>query len=1055
MMKRKINKLLAVLISIIMISGMVSFNAGAAGIVNVTGKTVAQIQSEIDPLLGSGTVTVTGVLSGATTTLVLNILAGVTVDWQATYKGTASPLIDLKGNGNFNVTGGEIANESGSSYTAIRANAADNDQGVQILVSGGKVWAGLGTAIEGAGKSTTVTVTGGEVYNSATNNLRPVINMTNLTPDRDPNVTISNGTVSANAKSTGAYGYAIQTYGNVVVSGGVVFTTGDYGRGINIVGVDSVATINIGATIYATGVSGVAISTATTAGVDVTNTKVIVNGGLVYANAGMAIRTTGKSSTIAVNGGLVIAYGTGITGNNNVIFAQNNVAAGFTGVTGGVAIAWNQAAGRTDYEKDSTTHIIISSSGGAATAKWNNNPPPGKDGILYVNGGSTRHLGFGNDLEGFTPVHVHEYSATVSPEEFEFHSVAEWRSSEGGVYSAPNLAHYPAPLQPAFTPKLFDIENNGTDTLNLTATLAGGAGSAFEIVAPATFTVADGGIETVSVIPKNGYLLRPEPYTVTDTLIITDSGGNIPPLKVDLSLTVLPTIRVISTHAGRGGGDITPGPVTDIIYGGASPLYIITPSPSYRFDYFEIRDPNTPSPSEQPMYALIGIEPVTPPVMPPLTASYQIPVVTRGYIIIPVFTPIGSPHAIIAFAGEDGYFDKPLRTTIHFDDDPMDFIVTARDGYIISDVRVNGDTALDKAAFTPSYDASKNLISGVYTFTDMSKDYWITATFERLHKINVSHNTGGIVSLGQTGVDVQGNILVHDGDSLTFEAIPTEGFRIGSVQVDSSSRASNTFPFIEFPNVSRDYIVVVNFVPLDSGGGSNDEPSAPEPEPEPPKKPGDVGHILNTTDHIRYIGGVGDNLFEPERFITRAEAAQMFFNLLVEQDVELTKHFPDETEGAWYVRAVDTLATLGIIEGYTDGEYHPDGYITRAEFVTMAVRFAHELPDLVHDIRFDDVPDEHWAFGYINAAGQFGWVIGYEDGHYRPEWYISRAHAVTVVNRMLNRIADEEYIDSHPEMKRFVDVPQSHWAFYRIMEAYNAHHYEWNGDAERWTGLRS
>ena len=224
----------------------------------------------------------------------------------------------------------------------------------------------------------------------------------------------------------------------------------------------------------------------------------------------------------------------------------------------------------------------------------------------------------------------------------------------------------------------------------------------------------------------------------------------------------------------------------------------------------------------------------------------------------------------------------------------------------------------------------------------------------------------------------------------------------------------------------------------------------PSPTPAPEGSGGDVSHMLDKEHHIQYIRGVGDNLFEPERDMTRAEVAQMFFNLLLKQDVEITVRFPDETAGAWHERAVHTLASLGILTGYADGGVHPGESITRAEFVAMAVRFAKALPENPEVSPFSDVPASHWAYRYINAAVQFGWIRGYEDGAFRPGSRISRAEAVTIVNRMLGRVADKEYIDSHPDIKHFSDVPQTYWAFYDISEAHIAHEYDMRNGAEKW-----
>ncbi|MCL2228126.1 MAG: S-layer homology domain-containing protein, partial [Oscillospiraceae bacterium] len=212
----------------------------------------------------------------------------------------------------------------------------------------------------------------------------------------------------------------------------------------------------------------------------------------------------------------------------------------------------------------------------------------------------------------------------------------------------------------------------------------------------------------------------------------------------------------------------------------------------------------------------------------------------------------------------------------------------------------------------------------------------------------------------------------------------------------------------------------------------------------------DVSHLLNTQRHRPFIQGIGYNLFAPGRDMTRAEVAQMFFNLLIEQDVEITRHFPDEVSRAWHERAVHTLASLGILEGYPDGSFRPEEPVTRAQFVTIAVRFAYSLPEDVVPSPFHDLSEDHWAYRHIRVALQFGWIAGYGDGSFRPDVHLSRAEAVAIVTRMLGRIPDRQYIDAHPELPQFDDVPATHWAFYYIMEAYIPHAYHIGEGEEDW-----
>lgn len=208
---------------------------------------------------------------------------------------------------------------------------------------------------------------------------------------------------------------------------------------------------------------------------------------------------------------------------------------------------------------------------------------------------------------------------------------------------------------------------------------------------------------------------------------------------------------------------------------------------------------------------------------------------------------------------------------------------------------------------------------------------------------------------------------------------------------------------------------------------------------------------LNTDDHIAYLEGYGSGIFGPDRNMTRAEAAMMFYRLLRDQSAGKTTSFPDVDSAAWYGPAVEKLAGLGIITGYDDGTFRPASSITRAEFVAMASRFA-TLADA--DCSFTDVSTGYWGYKYIAFAYGQDWISGYPDGSFRPASNITRAEVTKVVNSMLSRTADTAYVDSHSIMT-FTDVGKTHWAFYEIAEAANAHDYTKDtAGAETWTGLK-
>ena len=222
-----------------------------------------------------------------------------------------------------------------------------------------------------------------------------------------------------------------------------------------------------------------------------------------------------------------------------------------------------------------------------------------------------------------------------------------------------------------------------------------------------------------------------------------------------------------------------------------------------------------------------------------------------------------------------------------------------------------------------------------------------------------------------------------------------------------------------------------------------------------------VPAVVESEYHGAYVVGYTDGTFGPDRDMTRSEAATIFARLLAQRNGERitspTKTtFPDVPTNAWYAGYVSYLARYGIAVGYTDGLFHGEEPITRAEFTAMAVRFFDAYGDGDPAIMenyggFWDVSPGHWAAGYIEDAARYGWVVGYGDGTFQADDEITRAEVVTIVNRLLGREADQEYIADNPRgLILFPDVSKDYWAYYDILEAANHHEADVSADPETW-----
>lgn len=190
--------------------------------------------------------------------------------------------------------------------------------------------------------------------------------------------------------------------------------------------------------------------------------------------------------------------------------------------------------------------------------------------------------------------------------------------------------------------------------------------------------------------------------------------------------------------------------------------------------------------------------------------------------------------------------------------------------------------------------------------------------------------------------------------------------------------------------------------------------------------------VTNNT-RIKYISGYGDGSFKPASTITRAEAAAIFFRVLTDENknVVIANTFNDVDANAWYAQSVNYLASKGIINGYSDGTFRPDAGITRAEFAAMAAKFGN-VADGTENI-FNDVSANSWAAKYIMGVSAKGWISGYPEGDFRPDNQITRAEAVKVINKILNRGSGISGI--YKNMQQYTDLDDAYWAYADIMEA--------------------
>ena len=320
---------------------------------------------------------------------------------------------------------------------------------------------------------------------------------------------------------------------------------------------------------------------------------------------------------------------------------------------------------------------------------------------------------------------------------------------------------------------------------------------------------------------------------------------------------------------------------------------------------------------------------------------------------------------------------------------------------------------------------------------DVTKDARVQLTYSvKLTKPETAAGTYGVTDLNGDGKVDGTDTTYTDTDALYTNESAT------MVPKDSNGK---TGAELTFPKPSVSYTIKGS-----SGGhGGNGGGTVTIPD--------DVPTGLNGKDHYAYVVGYPDGMVYPQKNITRAEVATIFFRLLTDEtrEANMTKSnsYNDMKDGAWYTCAVSTLSKMGIIKGYEDGSFKPDASISRAEFAAIAARFDPDGDKT--PATFSDV-SSHWAKDEISIAANHGWIKGYEDGSFKPDQKITRAETMTLVNRVLKRLPETKD-DLHKDMKTWPDnQKESAWFYLAVQEATNSHYQKLKKDGthETWESMR-
>lgn len=223
-----------------------------------------------------------------------------------------------------------------------------------------------------------------------------------------------------------------------------------------------------------------------------------------------------------------------------------------------------------------------------------------------------------------------------------------------------------------------------------------------------------------------------------------------------------------------------------------------------------------------------------------------------------------------------------------------------------------------------------------------------------------------------------------------------------------------------------------------------------EPWEKPKKELKIDGH------HDQYLFGYPDGRVRPQGEITRAEAAALIARLEGFDLTDTSKPDFKDVESAWHNSAINALVKAKVMVGYPDGSFRPTASIQRSEFTQM-IKMVDKKSAPNKPLPFNDL-DGSWAYDPIQKAYSRGLIVGYPDGSFKPDAYISRAEATVILNKLYDRQVKEEGLRNFKQqLRKFSDLEESHWAYYELMEAAHSHSYtrkEAQSIEEIWQSLR-
>ncbi|MBQ2747538.1 MAG: S-layer homology domain-containing protein, partial [Firmicutes bacterium] len=164
---------------------------------------------------------------------------------------------------------------------------------------------------------------------------------------------------------------------------------------------------------------------------------------------------------------------------------------------------------------------------------------------------------------------------------------------------------------------------------------------------------------------------------------------------------------------------------------------------------------------------------------------------------------------------------------------------------------------------------------------------------------------------------------------------------------------------------------------------------------------------IGTLAGMNILNGIGDNMFNPEGSLTRAQFIAMLAKMTSGVDVTLSESagFTDVPDYEWYYGYVNWGYENGIVNGMGDGTFAPNDSITREQMAVMLCNYSRSigfmLPQIKEGVTFTDYNMiSPWALDYVLTSAGAGIINGFDTGDFQPQGVATRAQAASVIYKM-------------------------------------------------------